>query len=67
MPNNLKLSFGEKPENKQEKVVKRDIYFYVCRVCKNKRRQTLKEKRADDRICAKCRRNQPDPNQIRLF
>lgn len=48
-------------------IIKKNIYFYTCITCKNRRATTLKEDKAKNGICRKCRNNQPDPRQISIF
>jgi hypothetical protein len=45
---------------------RRAIYSYPCRIC-GKKRYSLVYLRALDRVCRRCRKELPPPNQPSLF
>lgn len=48
------------------KAKRRAIYSYPCRIC-GKKRFSLVYLRALDRVCRKCKKGDPPPNQEPLF
>lgn len=66
---NLTIKF-DNPEGEQgqpEKIVKRSMFFFECKICHKTRRQTLKEAKAENMVCKKCLHNVANPNQAKLF
>ena len=67
MTNILSIKFEQAEKQESAEVTHRDIYFFECKICHKNRRQSLKESRAGEGVCKKCRHNRPNPNQFQLF
>lgn len=43
------------------------VYFFICEKCGTSNRQTYKRSRLKTKVCRKCARLMPNPNQVALF
>ena len=48
-------------------VKERRLYVFKCGKCGRPRAYSYKRRRAREKICRKCRRSEPNPNQQALF